>query len=253
MVQMLAPELRVEQELTNYWNTEVVRSPNLVVIGGVTYDAANPSQEDFQVFVDEMVVLSKRLRHPFVSDIIARGAKFVWDAVRLVNVTTRNGYKGVAGRGDALVFMPFELRDTGSAGGFPGTNPRSTWVVNRTATGAARLYPAANTVDMLINSLPVLSHVILGWIDPVSYPKAASVQLVYDDPWPEEFLDWHWREAQAHYETPVYELRQPWIITPGRTYRVNARYDATGQDKLQPIAFTIKRARDLNASTAIAA
>ena len=245
------PELSVRDELEKYWNGIVVPNPNKVVIGGVPYEALNPSRADFSIFLDEMEIISKRLRHPFISDIIARGCSFVWDGVRLVNQHTNAGYKGALARGDELTINPFELRDTGSAGGFPGTNPSSTWVVNRTSVATARLYPAANTCDMLISSLPHLSHIILGFLDPVTDPKCVTVQLTYNDPWCEEVMDWRWAESFDGSEVPIYELRQPWLIRPRGSYQVRTRYEATGQDKLQPIGFTVKRGTDLNASTSI--
>lgn len=242
-------ELSVEQRMALY-KTHMI--PGTVIIAGNPHNAEDPPDAHMQIFIDEMQIMSKRQRHPLMADIIARLAPFVWDAVRMVNVQTKGGYGGAGGRGDELIVNPLTLRDTGSGGGFPGTSPRSTWIVNRTASGAARLYPAANTVDMLVNSLPQLSHVIGGFINPVGAPIAESVQLIYDDPWSEEAFDWEWREAFGDQEVPVYELRQPWIIRPAGSYRVNLRYGITGADKTQPIGFSVKRATDLNASAAIA-
>lgn len=250
MVQsVLGPEVSVASRMEDY---KRLRIADTVIIAGASFNAADPPEADLQVFIDEMMIMTKRLRHPMVADIMARLAPFVWDAVRLVNLSTKQGYGGAGGRGDKLVVNPFTLRDTGSGGGFPGTNPLTTWIVNRTASGAARLFPAASTTDMLLSSLPQLAHVIGGFINPVGAPISESVQLIYDDPWAEEIFDWEYREGFGDQEVPIYELKQPWLIRPGGSYRVNLRYSITGQDKTQPIGFTVKRASDLNVGTAIA-
>jgi len=235
----------VRAALANYWATVVVPNPDKVSIGDETFGALNPSRDDFMIFVEEMEILTRQARNPYIADIIARGAGFVWDAVRLTNEQTTGGYKGATSRGTPLAVNPFTLRDTGSAGGYPGTNPLSTWTIVRTVTGAARLFPAANNVDMLISSLSVMSHVILGWVNTVPVPKTQSVQLQQTDPWMEEFFNWTWQKESGEQVVNVYENKQPWITRPGNSYRVNVRYDRTGQDELQPIGFTVMRGQDI--------
>lgn len=242
-------ECSIRSEADNYYRNI---TQNTVYIGDKTYKAYDPPESEFDIFVGEMEIMAAKLRHPYVHDIIARGIGSVWDCVRMVNEHSRQGYGGQTGRGFELVVNPFELRDTGSGGSFPGTNPSTTWVTAITSTGGARLWPAASTVDLLVTSLPYLSHCVLGWTDPVASPKARTVQLVWNDPWAEEAFTWDWRESAADYEMPVYEMKAAWKLPPGESYRVNVRYDQTGQDKLQPIGFTVKRATDLNASSAIA-
>jgi len=233
----------VRAALMEYWRTVVLPNPNQVKIGRENFSGNNPNADNFAIFVEEMEILTRQEQNPYLAGIIARGAKFVWDAVRLVNEHTTGGYGGAMARSTELVVNPLTLRDTGSAGGYPGTNPSSTWVVNRTATGTARLYPAANSVNMVVNSIPRMAHVILAWLDPVEVPKAQSVQLQQTDVWPEEFFNWGIRGStdQSH----IFENKQPWITRPGNSYRINVRYGATGEDQLQPIGFSIMRAQDV--------
>jgi hypothetical protein len=220
-----------------------------VIVGGKEYGALDPVDQDFDIFVAEMSVITKRNRNPMVADIIARNSPRLWDAVRMVNDNTKVGFGGAGARGARLLFNPLEPRDLGSAGGFPGTTPPTTWFRSVTSVAARRLWPDANTIDLTISSLPVLSHVYFGFVDPIAVPKPNVIQLVLDsDPWAQEVLDWEWREAYGDVETPVYELKNPWVIRPGASYRISVRDYITGDDRIIPIGFSVKRASDIIAT-----
>lgn len=247
--------LSVDQVLNAYVSGRLQGQPyvhNSVKIAGNPVAGLDPSAEDFATFVGEMVVMAKRQRNPMVGDIIARNSPRLWDLVRLVNATTKQGYGGGSSRGDKLLFNPLEPRDLGRAGGFPSTAPPDSWLQVPATVGAARLWPpGSGTITLTISSLPVLGHVYFGFVDPIAVPKVNNIQLVLDsDAWPEEILDWEWREAYGDMETPVYELKQPWMIRPGASYRISVRNYITGEDRLTPIGFSVKRASDIIASLA---
>lgn len=256
MVQTFAgPENRVEDVLRAYLANQLPGqpyTPNSVSIGGRPVSAQDTAPEDFEIFLQELAVVSKRQRNPAVADIIARNSPRLWDAVRMVNSNTKLGFGGAGARGGRLLFNPLEPRDLGRAGGFPGTSPPDSWLQVPTTVGAARLWPpTSGEVTLTISSLPVLSHVYFGFVNPVAIPKVNNIQLVLDsDPWPEEILDWEWREGYGDTETPVYELKNPWIIRPGAGYRISVRNYITGEDRLTPIGFSVKRALDIIASLA---
>ena len=247
--------LSVDQVLMNYVANRDRNDPyvaNKAWIAGHEVGALDPDAKDFAAFVAEMVIIAKRQRNPMVADIIARNAPRLWDVVRMVNVATKIGFGGAGSRGDRLLFNPMEPRDLGRAGDFPGTSPPDSWLQVPATVGAARLWPpTSGTITLTISSLPVLGHVYFGFVNPVLVPKVNNIQLVLDsDAWPEEVLDWEWRESFGDTETPVYELKQPWVIRPGASYRISVRNYITGEDRLTPIGFSVKRARDIIASLA---
>lgn len=249
-------ELKVEEVLRRYVRGQLdgqPYNPNTVFIGEKSYAALPPEDsKDFEIFVAEQTVMGKRTRNPAVADILARNSPRLWDLVRMVNQNTRGGYKGAGARGNQLLANVLESRDFGRSGGFPGTSPPDSWLQVPAAVGAARLWPpTSGTIDMLISSLPVLGHVIYGFVNPVAVPKVNIVQLVLDsDAWAEETLDWEWREGFGDNETPIYELKAPWVIRPGASYRISVRNYITGEDRLTPIGFSVKRALDIIGSLA---
>jgi len=236
----------VEAILRGYWGSPQYNSDK-VPIGRQHFDAQEPSMEDRELFIAEMFTA---VRKPIAGPLIARNSPKLWDAIRLLNKVTGEGYGGAAARGERLVANPLETRDTGSGGGFPGTSPLTGWYLSVASIANRRLYPASGTVDLTISSRPVLSHVYFGWQDDVRRPKASLVQLVLDsDPWPEEVMDFTWDSMPG--EGPaIYELKQPWLIRPGASYRVSVRHYQTGDDYLQPIGYSVKRALDIIASIA---
>lgn len=249
--------LSVDQVLNMYVRNQLagVGQPykkDSVLVAGQPVAALDPDPEDFSIFLSEMIVLAKRQRNPMVGDIVARNSPRLWDLVRMVNANTKQGYGGAASRGDKLLFNPLEPRDLGRGGGWPGTSPPDSWLQVPATVGGARLWPpTSGTVTLTISSLPVLGHVYFGFVNPVASPKVNIVQLVLDsDAWPEEVMDWEWRESYGDTETPVYELRQPWVLRPGASYRVSVRNYITGEDRLTPIGFSVKRASDIIASLA---
>lgn len=226
---------------------------NSVILGTRSYSALDPPDTpDWQIFKEEVKAIVRRQRNVRIADMIARRAPFAWDVVRMVNWNTKNGFRGSYARGDQLALNVLEDRDFGRAGGFPGTSPPTGWFVSVATSGGTRLWPpTSGSVVLTVSSLPVIGHTIFGFMDPVAVPKVSTVQLVLDsDPWTEEVVDFEYRDSQGDSEAPLYELRTPWVIRPGASYRVSVRYYLTGDDKLTPIGFSVKRAVETIASIA---
>ena len=239
----VAAELKVEEILDAYIQSAQYEK-NQVNVAGKTYGALDLDEDDYRVFREELVVLSRRVYNPAIADCIARGAPRLLDAVRMVNDQSKQGFKGASSRGDQLIINPMRVGDVS----------RTTWLVTVSAAGAANWLGAtgaANDIDMLVSSLPVISHIFLGFIDPVASPKIDRVQLVKDsDPYVEEVLDFGWSAIFGDGQTPFHELKTPWIVPPGSSYYMPVSYFITGEDRLQPVAYAVKRARDVIAALA---
>lgn len=239
----VAPEIKVEEILDAYIQSAQYSKDN-VVIAGKTFGARDLDEDDYKVFREEMVILCQRIYHPAIADAVARASPRLLDAVRMVNKETGQGYKGASSRGDQLIINPMRVGDVSE----------TTWLNTITASGAANWIGAtgaANDIDMLVSSLPVISHVYVGFIDPVAVPKVDTVQLVKDsDAYVEEVLQFNWRTTFGDGHMPFHELKTPWVIPPGSSYYIPVRYYITGEDKLQPVGFAIKRARDVIAALA---
>lgn len=225
-----------------------------VYIKGEKQSALDISADDLAILGQELDAFADIERNPVVAAIIARGAPRILDAVRMVNYETKNGYKGAGARGHELVVNPIGVNDlleanpatAGLAADSKGAAAEN-WLITVTSAAAA-CYSGDATYNnqMLVSSLPVLSHVFLGWVNPIEVPKAEMIQLIKDgDPWTPENFTWQWRDTFGDNRVPTYEQKQPWVIPPGRSYYIAVDYYITGDDKLQPIGFTVKRATDI--------
>lgn len=232
-----------------------VQVKDTVYIQGKPMSALDLTPDGLLILAQELDTFCDIEQNPVVADIIARGAPRILDAVRMVNYETKNGYEGAAARGPALVVNPMQPGDLlkyDAATSALSTDGKADWLESKTARGAAAWSGTSTyTNQMLVSSLPVLAHIYLGFVNPIEVPKVNKIQLIKDgDAWPEEVFTWNWRQTFGNNLTPTYELKQPWILPPGRSYYIAAYYPITGDDLLQPIGFTVKRATDIIAALA---
>ena len=93
----------VRSILQAYMQNTVMPAQNSIKFGSVDVSGKNPPQADFGVFVHQMEVAVQAQKNSLVADIIARGAPWIWDAVRMVNENSNNGFGGITSRSTELV------------------------------------------------------------------------------------------------------------------------------------------------------
>jgi len=219
-------------------------TPNKVFIADKEYGATDISKDELTILKEELDAFVDIDQNPTLARMIARGAPRILDAIRLVNYETKQGFGGAASRGHSLVLNPLVVADIYTAG---SATAKTTWLTTVTSTGAANWSGDETNVNpMLVSSLPVLCHVYLGFINPIEVPKVNMIQIVKNGTsWAREYIQWDWRQTFGDNRTPTYELKQPWIIPPGEHYYIPVNYFLTGDDRLEPVAFTVKRATDI--------
>ena len=229
------PTASVTEVIDSYLKSSAF-TPGSVLLRGANFSAKELTDEQLSLFVAELETLSMRYKNPNIASMIARGAERILDLVRMVNYRTNAGFYGARARGDKLVVDALRLTDVSL----------TTWVVNRaTAAAAAWIGSSTTTINMLVSSLPVIGHLYLGFVDPVGFPLVDRIQLVKDgDPWVPEVVQFQWRDTMGDNQVPMYELREPWILPPQSTYYIPLNYFSTGEDRLTPVAFVVRRARD---------
>ncbi len=235
--------------LTRYRNSSVY-TPNEVSIGGKKIAALDISVPEMKVLAQEIDTFVDWESAPRIASMVVRAAPRIFDSVRMVNEHTRTGYGGAAGRGNQLIAQPLQLFDIlryNPSSAVVGTYPMTSWLREPTSTGASA-WSGTSTYknEMIVSSLPYLAHIYVGFINPVETPKCNKIQIIKDgDPYPVENPNFEWRGTFGDNMVPCHELLQPWIIPPTSQYYIAVNYYAVGDDKLQPIAFTVKRATDV--------
>lgn len=186
---------------------------------------------------------------PRIAAMIVRGAPRILDAIRMVNSYTKQGYGGAAARGQSLVAQVMKADDLlkyDASTVALSTDAMAKWLRTYSAVGAAAWSGNSSYQNtMIVSSQPYLAHIILGFIDPVMVPKLNQIQLIKEgDAMVPEVLDWT-RSTFGDNDTPTHELFQPWVIAPSQKYYIATKAYVVGDDKLQPVGFTIKRASDI--------
>ena len=199
-----------------------------IVIAGRKEKASALSSAEVQAFVTQLDAIIHSQQCPVVKDIIARNARLLLDAIRVVNINTKQGFKGFAARGSELEINYVR----------PKTFNKTTWLQSIASAG---------TVSWLAETkaLEEEALVILGWIDPIEVPKIDAVLYTKDgDPLPAQTLPFEVRDAFGTIKTPVVEQKLPITVLPEHKIKIDMNAFATGDDKIQPIAFHIRKAAD---------
>jgi hypothetical protein len=225
-------------------------TPGMVAIANKGFAALDIPDEEIRVLGQELDTLVDWDTNPRLAAMVVRGAPRILDAVRMVNSNTKQGYSGAAARGQQIVVQKMNVSDilkTGAGSSTLSSDAMTTWLRAFGATGASTWSgTATNQNIMTVDSLPNLAHVFLGFIDPIEIPKLNKIQLIKEgDNMVQEVLSWDFRGGFGDYVTPTHELLQPWIIAPLQKYYIACNCQIIGDDKMEPVGFTVKRATDI--------
>ncbi len=236
--------------LERYMNNTKAYKPGIVYIGSKEWVVQDISKVEAMTLGQEIDTFVDWESSPRIAAMVVRAAPRILDAVRLVNAQTHQGYGGAAGRGQQLIAQPLQLFDIlryNPSSTAVATYPMTTWLRTISSTGATQ-WSGTSTYSntMVVDSLPYLSHIFIGFVDAVDVPKVNKIQIIKDgDSYPVENPNFEWRGTFGDHDTPTHELLQPWIIPPSSKYYIAANYWVVGDDKLQPVGFAIKRATDV--------
>lgn len=205
-------------------------------VAGKYYDLAALKSEDVRIFVNELETIVHEKQHPIVKEIIVRNAPLILDLIRMVNKNTKQGFKGYFAEGNQLDINYARAADYG----------KTSWLASYTSTGGQDwLYSSASPKTMTEEE----GLIILGVIDPIEVPKVDCVQLVKNNEvFPQMNLALNVKDAFGTNKVAVAEFKEPWIIPPEEKFYARVNVFATGDDKLEPISFWVKRAVDLKAT-----
>ncbi|MEM1551566.1 MAG: hypothetical protein QXH03_02715 [Candidatus Bathyarchaeia archaeon] len=201
---------------------------NVRFAGAIT-DLAALSSDEVAIFRDQLQKIMSEV-NPSVAKIISANAEVLINLIRRVKTETKSSFKGATARGKELTIElcrpSWFLRN--------GT-PITTWLYTATAGTSWFISGAGNAPVALPEDE---GFAFLAWADPIDTPKAEAIQLEKGgDLYVPESLPWDLTK-----EYPVIPLKEPWVILPEDSYRIQVRYNISGDDKLQPIAFRVVKA-----------
>jgi len=223
-----------------------------VTIAGKSYTLSKISFLDAKIFTDELDTILVQ-QNPLIHEIYAKNAVTLFDAVRMVNVNTKQGFKGALASGNELDFtliMARQLQDPDT-----GVGRRTTWI--RTITPAMVAACLAGTPESFLEldaapttppseelMLEEEGMVWLAFYNPAVTPCIDAFQIQMNtEPFDVQSLDFD----QVHLQTGdvIVELKEPWTLPPEQAGLINVYYFRAGTDETRPLGIFIKQAKAL--------
>jgi len=215
-----------------------------ITIAGKSYTLSKISFLDSKIFTDELDTILVQ-QNPLIHEIYAKNAVTLFDAVRMANVNTKQGFKGALASGNELDFtlmMARQFYDPDNS-----TNKRTTWVRTIAATGSKQYFEGATSgVELTMGEEEAM--VWLAFYNPAQQPCVDAFQITMNtEPFDLQSLDFE----QVHIEQGdvIIEMKEPWTLPPEQSGEISAYYFRTGTDEMRPLGIWIKMAKILRTLT----
>lgn len=212
-----------------------------VEIGGKSYTVSRIAYWDAKIFTLELDGILQR-QNPFIHDIYARNAVSIFDLVRMVNLNSKQGFKGMSGSGNELdlilLSQPRLLYDPDSSG-----NTRTTWERTIATVGSKNFFEGAST-GTECTMAEEEGCIWLAMYNPALDPCVDAVKITMNtEPFNGQGLDF--MEAQEYQGDPIIELKEPWTLPPEQSGEIETYYFQTGTDEMRALGVWVKMARNL--------
>lgn len=210
-----------------------------ITIAGKSYTLSKISYLDSKIFTDEMDTILQN-QNPLLYDIFAKNAVTLFDAVRMANVNSKQGFKGALASGNELdfnLFVPKMFYDPDSVGSL-----RTTWV-RPVAAAASKYFFADATGAAAVTMGEEEAMVWLAFYNPAQNPIMEEIQIVQNtEPFDIQTLDYEY--TQDEMGAPIVELKEPWTLPPEQGGYIQAYYPRAGTDEARPLGIWIKMAKN---------
>lgn len=215
-----------------------------ITIAGKSYTLSKISYLDSKIFTDELDTILVQ-QNPLIHEIFAKNAVSLFDAARMVNVNSKQGFKGALASGNELdftLFMARQFYDPDSS-----TNKRTTWVRNIASTGSKQYFEGA-TSGAALTMGEEEGQVWLAFYNPAQTPCVDAFQITQNtEPFDLQSLDFE--QVQEQTGDVIIEFKEPWTLPPEQSGEMSAYYFRTGTDEMRPLGIWIKMAKNLRTLT----
>ena len=223
-----------------------------VTIAGKNYTLSKISFLDAKIFTDELDTILIQ-QNPLIHDIYAKNAVTLFDAVRMVNVQSKQGFKGALASGNELDFTLMMARQFYDPETVAAGQRRVSWV--RIVTPAQIVAAAALSYiegvgahgdELLMGEEEAM--VWLAFYNPATVPCIDAFQISMNtEPFDIQSLDFE--QVGEHEGDVIVELKEPWTLPPEQSGEIMAYYFRAGTDEMRPLGIFIKEARNLRGLT----
>jgi len=216
-----------------------------ITIAGKSYTLSKMAYLDAKIFTDELDTILVQ-QNPLIHEIYAKNAVTLFDAVRMANVNTKQGFKGALASGNELDFtllMARQFYDPENS-----THKRVSWVREVTAAqivaAAALNYFEGATAGVELTMGEEEAMIWLAFYNPAQVPCIDAFQITMNtEPFDVQSLDFE--QVGQHEGDVIIELKEPWTLPPEQSGKIMAYYFRQGIDEMRPLGIWIKMAKNL--------
>ncbi|KKM83103.1 hypothetical protein LCGC14_1312750 [marine sediment metagenome] len=214
-----------------------------IQLAGKSYTLSKISFLDAKIFTDELDTVLVQ-QNPLIHEIYAKNAVSMFDLVRMVNVNTKQGFKGALASGNELDFMLFSSRqfyDPDNSG-----TARTSWVKSISSVGSKNFFEGGST-GVELTMAEEEGQIWLAFYNPAATPCVDAFKVTMNtEPFDVQSLDFE--QVGEHEGDVIVELKEPWTLPPEQSGEIEAYYFRTGTDEMRPLGiwvFMAKNMRDL--------
>lgn len=218
-----------------------------ITLGGKSYTLSKISYLDAKIFALEMdsILINQ---NPLIHDIYAKYSTNIFDLVRMVNVNSKQGFKGMMASGNELDVTLMMARQFQDPDGAVQTR-RTSWVRTLAAAPTALAFfedltGAAHNVEQTMGEEEGMIY--LAWYNPATQVCVDAFQIQMNtEPYDIQSLDFE--QVQMEMGDPIIEFKEPWLLPPEQSGLINAYYFRNGTDEMRPLGCWVKMAKNLRA------
>lgn len=215
-----------------------------IQIAGKSYTLSKISYLDSKIFTDELDTILVQ-QNPLIHEIYAKNAVSLFDLVRMVNVNSKQGFKGALASGNELDFMLFNPRqfyDPDNSG-----TARTTWERTIAATGSKNFFEGATT-GIELTMAEEEGQIWLAFYNPAETPCVDAFKITMNtEPFDIQSLDFE--QVGEHEGDVIVEFKEPWTLPPEQSGEIEAYYFRTGTDEMRPLGIWVYMAKNMRSLT----
>lgn len=220
-----------------------------IKLGGKDYVLSRISYLDAKIFAQELDSILAN-QNPLIHEIFAKYSTNVFDLVRMVNVNTKQGFKGMNASGNELDLTLMMARQFQDPDGAVQTR-RTVW--ERTIAAAGSLYFFEDITGAVAEQEQTMLEeegmIWLAFYNPALDPCADAFQITMNtEPYNIQSLDFEM--ANIEMGDPIIEFKEPWTLPPEQSGKIQTYYKKAGTDEMRPLGCYVQMAKNLRDLTA---
>lgn len=241
-------QVMIDAQLYKEGSKEQLRSDFIaeeeINIAGKSYTLSKISYLDSRIFTDELDTILIQ-QNPLIHEIFAKNAVTLFDLVRMVNVNSKQGFKGALASGNELDFTLFMARQFYDPDNIVAgvAQSRTSWVRTIAATGSKYLFTGSTGTGELTMGEEE-GMVWMAFYNPAQQSCIDAFQITMNtEPFDIQSLDFE--QVQTEKGDVIIELKEPWTLPPEQSGLIQSYYYQTGTDETRPLGIWVKMAKNL--------